>query len=93
MSEQKIANEITKDILKHFNGKENLWTNQQMVGIREMFRGVAVKSWMSLPLERLKFVVCNKIIAREAVKFYSEYWRERCKAPNTSEHEMSSFRE
>ena len=46
-----------------------------------------------MPLERVKFIVHNNIIAREAVKFYSECWKERCKALHAPEYEMITLRE
>ena len=61
--------------------------------MREFFRRAVVKSWLALPLERLKSIVCNKIIVREAVKFYSECWRERCKVLHTPEHKKSRLRD
>ena len=54
---------------------------------------MVVKIWVALPLERLNFIVCDKIIVREAVKFHSECWKEMCEALHTPEHEVSSLRE
>ena len=42
----------------------------------EVFRGVVVKSWVALPLERIKFRVHDKIVIHEAVELCSECWRE-----------------
>ena len=86
-------NEIVRDISKYFDGDENYWTNQQVIGLREIFRGVVVTNWVAMPLERVNFLAHNKIIVREAVKFYSECWKERCKALHTPEYEISSLRE
>ena len=59
--------------------------------MKENFRGVVVKSWVALPLERLNFRGYNKMIVRKAVEFYSEYRRERCKALHTPEYEKISL--
>ena len=42
---------MMKDILKYLNKENNFWTNQQVLGMREVFRGVVVKSWIPLLLE------------------------------------------
>ena len=67
--------------------RSNLCTNQQALGMREVVRGVVVKSWIALPSERMHFRVHNKIVVREAVEFYSACWRERCKVLYSPEHE------
>ena len=59
--------------------------------MREVFKGVVVKCWVPLPLQRINFRVHNKIIVREAVEFYSKCWRERCEALHTPEHENTSL--
>ena len=89
--ESKIVDEIIKDVSKYFNEESNFWTNHQVLVMRDIFRGVVVKSWVALLLERLNFIACDNIITLEVVKFYSEYWRERCKALHTPEYEKSSL--
>ena len=42
--EKNVVNEMTKEIKKYFNKENNFWTNQQIIGLREVFRGFAVKS-------------------------------------------------
>ena len=42
--ERKIVNEIIKYVGKCFNEESNLWTNQQVLGMIEVFRGLCVKS-------------------------------------------------
>ena len=48
-----------------------------MIDIREVIRGVAVKSWVAMPLESMKINKCNKILIEKVVEFYSECWSER----------------
>ena len=59
--------------------------------MREIFRGVVVKSWVALPVERLNFRVRDETLFREVVKFCSEHFRERCKALHAPEHEKISL--
>ena len=86
--ERKIVNKIIKDVRKQFNRESIFWTNQQVLGMREFFRGVVIKSWVTLPLERIKFSKHDKILVREAVELCSAYWRERCNALHSPECEM-----
>ena len=74
--ERKIVNEMIKDVRKCFNRESNFWTNQQVLCIREVFRGVVVKSWVALPLEGMNFSKCDKILVRKAVELNSACWRE-----------------
>ena len=69
---------MVNDIVKYFNTEEFFWTNQQAWGVREIFRGVVVKSWVAMPVESIKFKKHNKILIKKAVEFYSKCWKERC---------------
>ena len=89
--ERNIFKEIIKDVRKHFHGESNFWTNQQVLVMSEVFRGVFVKSWVALPTEIIHFSVCNKIVVREAVGLHSECWRERCKDFDSPEHDKISL--
>ena len=59
--------------------------------MRDVFRKVVVKSWLELPLERIKFSACNKKLVREAVEFCSACWRERCNALHSPKHDKISL--
>ena len=41
--EKKIVEEMVKDSEKYFNNKGNTQTNNQLMGMREVFRGSVVK--------------------------------------------------
>ena len=45
--------------------------------MREAFRGVVVKSWLSMPVESINFKKYNKILIEKEVEFYSECWKDR----------------
>ena len=77
MHEINIVKEMIKDIIKYFNKKFFFLTNQQVIGLREFLRGVAVKSWVALPLERIKFKKHNTFLIKISADFCSECWRER----------------
>ena len=89
--ERKIVNDTIKEIRRYFDGESNFWTNQQVLSMRDNFREVVVKSWVAFPLEILNFRVCDKMLVREAVEFYSECRRERCKALYPPEYEKISL--
>ena len=61
-----IVNKIINDVQNFFNGENDFWTNKQVLGMREVFRGVVVKSWVAFPTENINFRVHNKIIVHEA---------------------------
>ena len=64
-------------IEKYFNNEENFWTNQQVLGMREVFRGIMVKDWASTPVESTDFTQHNKVLIKKDVNFYCEYWNNR----------------
>ena len=64
-------------IVKYFNKERKIWTNQQVAGVREIFRGIAVKSLVAIPVESVNFTIHDKKIIKKEVDFYSEYWKER----------------
>ena len=90
--EMNIVNKIIKDIRKYCNRESNFWTNQQALVMREVFRGVVIKSWVSLPLVRINFSVYNNILLRAEVELHIKCWRERRKALHSPEHEKKSLK-
>ena len=57
--------------------KEDYETNQQYVGMQELFCGHAVIDWEGTILNTKKFKKLNKIIVRKCVEFHVKYWEER----------------
>ena len=84
--ERKIVNEMIKKVRKYFNRESNFCTNQQVLGMREVFRGVVVKSWVYLPLEKIKFSKHNEKLVRKAVNLHSECRKEQNNALHSPEY-------
>ena len=57
--ETSIVREMENNIKKYFNNEENFWTNQQTLGMREVFRVIMVKHWASIPVESIDFNQCG----------------------------------
>ena len=64
-----------KDIIKNFNDDEDWFTNQQMIGFKDMFRGLIVKQWIAGNEHCVNFHIYNKISTNYCVKFYVECWK------------------
>ena len=77
MHEINIVKEMINNIVFFFNKEENVQTNQQVTGVREVFRGAAVKSWATMPVESMDFKKYNKILIKKEVDFYSECQKDR----------------
>ena len=52
-------------------------TNQQYVGMTELFRGYVVKNWMEVNMNTKKYRYLNRILARECVHYYDRCWKHR----------------
>ena len=85
MHELNVVNEIIKDVGKYFNNEQNFWTNQQVIGIREVLKGIAVKNWVLFPVESTEFKKYNKILINKEFDFYSECWKDRFKMLHSPE--------
>ena len=73
-----IVEEMENDIEKYLNNKENLCTNQEMLRMREVFRGVMFKKWVIMPNEIIDYLKHNKLLIEKGVRLYSEFWNKRC---------------
>ena len=72
--EKKIIDEIGKDVEKYFNNEGNLHTNQQVLGMRDFFRGLAVKEWIETPNEIINCSQCNKVLIAKELSLHDECW-------------------
>ena len=52
------------------NKEEMFETNQQCIGIRELFRGFIIKVWFETDFTQTKYEDCIHIIAREYIAYY-----------------------
>ena len=77
-NEKEIFEETMKDIIKHFNDDEDICTNQQIIGFKDMFRGVTMKEYVSGNEHCVDFQIYNKILIKFCVQFYVECWKRRC---------------
>ena len=68
-----------EDILVYLENDQEVEyeTNQQYVGMMELFRGYVVKNWMSTDMNVKKYRYLNMILARECVCFYNQCWKHR----------------
>ena len=69
---------MLNDINKYFNDNEDYYTNQQMIGHRDLFRGVVVKEWVMKNHNNINFHAYNKVLVKISVQFYHECWKRRC---------------
>ena len=51
-----IAQEMIKDTKKYFQFHNEFCTNQEILGFRELFRGISLKGW---------FIQCNDVLLFE----------------------------
>ena len=56
---------MEKDIDKYSNNEVNLNANQQLLGLKELFRVVVFKEWVTTPRERIDFAQRNKALIRK----------------------------
>ena len=70
---------FVEDMLKYIENdeEEDYETNQQCVGMQELFRGHVAIDWEGTNLNTNKFKKLNKIIVRKCVEFYVKCWKER----------------
>ena len=54
------------------------FTNRQLFGMREAFRGVVVKEWIATPNERIDYSKHSKVLVEYGVSLHSIFWIKRC---------------
>ena len=74
--------DLTEDILIYLeNGEEEEYTtNQQMIGMRYLFRGFIVKTWKGVNFTEKKYRNLNKIVMHHCVIYYKKCWDHRNKS-------------
>ena len=58
---------MLKDIDKYFNNNDDYYINQQLIGCRDLFRGVIVKEWVMGNYNYINFHACNKALVKSCV--------------------------
>ena len=96
VNEKRIDEEITLNMLEDIamffdngNEDEGCVTSQQHVGIREIFRGFAVKDWEGVNFYCEKFKELNKVLIVNAVLFCKECWDHRNECYNNAEKQRN----
>ena len=72
---------FVEDIMKYARNEQegDYKSNQQYVGMKELFRGYVVKVWFGVQFNSLKYHNLNKIIAKKCVEYYLQCWKDRNK--------------
>ena len=60
-----IVKEMINDIAKYFNKEEICWTNQKVTGVREVFTGLLVKSWLVMPVKSITLKKYNIFLIKK----------------------------
>ena len=63
---------MLSNIVNYFKEQKKNKTIQMLVGIEIIFRGIIVRDWFGIS-DTNKYHQINKIIIREAIKFYYQY--------------------
>ena len=70
---------MIKDIKRYFSGDETeYYANQQLIGIKALFRGVIVKEWVAVNNDNMNYHEYNRILVKSCMQFYHNCWKERC---------------
>ena len=77
--EQDKINTIISDIQKFLDKEPNFQTNQELIGLRNIFRGIAVQLWICDDFNNNDDKKHNKVTIKESMLVYSECWIDRCK--------------
>jgi len=70
---------FVEDIMKFIRNNEDgdYKTNQQYIGMKELFRGYIVQVWNGVQLNSVKYHELNRIVVRKCVEYYVKCWKER----------------
>ena len=92
-NEKEIVEEMLRCAIKCFNDDENYHTNQQMIGHKDMFRGVVVKEWIVGNECGVNFHNYNEILTKCCGQFHVECWKRRCVRLHSPEVQMKVLKE
>ena len=73
-----MVNEILQEMNKYFNNDTIFDANQQLIGHRDLFRGVVVKELVVSNKKNIDLRSTNKEIEKMSVKYDHECWKRRC---------------
>lgn len=68
---------LIKNLEIFFSGHRNIDGTQNLIGYRNIFRGVIVRDWFGNDTSESKYCIANKILVHECVSFYCKMWLKR----------------
>ena len=78
---------MLNDVSRHLKNKTSFEINQEILGMRNLFRGIVVKSWIGNNFETSVDHEHNKSIVKESVKCCNECWLDRCNVLHDEEEQ------
>ena len=84
---------MLNDISKYSNNGDDYYTNQQLIGHKDIFRGVVVKEWVMGNDNNINFHTCNKVLVKSSVTFYHDYWKRRCVVLHEPQFQIKALKE
>jgi hypothetical protein len=79
---EEISNEevrmVVEDIRRLLrNNDEEIASNQGMLSMKYLFRGISIRDWFSMSFGMNKYIQLNYIINKHYMNFYILYWQHR----------------
>ena len=69
---------IIEDIRKFMRDEvDNYNTNQQIIGMKHLFRGFSVKAWKGAQFNNNKYTNLNRILNQHCMEYYCKCWKDR----------------
>ena len=65
-----IVKEILKDTNKYSSNEDDCCTNKQLIGHKDIIRGVIVKDWIMHNINSVNFHPHDKVLIENCVKHY-----------------------
>ena len=56
---------------------EDLENNQQVIGMKHLFRGFSIKAWNGVDFSNNKCTAHNRIVHQHCMSYYCEFWKDR----------------
>ena len=64
---------MLNDANKYFNKDNNHYANQQLIGCKDLFRGVIVIEWVIRNQSKINFHQYNKLLVKSCAQCYHEF--------------------
>lgn len=91
--EKRQVGEIVLDVKKFLKNEGTFHTNQAIVGLKQLFRGIVVKKWIEHNERFIEHHECNKVLVKKCVNFYHKTWKLRCIEWHKEEHKVKVLRD